>query len=98
MESVNLFLGFPIDPTFDVALQKIDQKILALFINKSSDEYLKEVVYNDCRYIGKIAQKVTNSRSLALLESNIYSILKKLIPNYPCEEVPLVVFPLSYPE
>jgi hypothetical protein len=94
MLGVELFLGFPVDPTFTKELSQIDPQLVALFI-QNDDNYLKEIVYHDVRYLGKFAGKISDTSDLKLLEANIYSLLKKMIPDYPYENVPLVLFPAA---
>jgi hypothetical protein len=95
---VELFLGFSVDESFSKALSSIDPQVKNLFIRSDTHDYLQEVAYNDRRYIGKFVGEITDSKQLKLIESNIYSLLKKIIPDYPSEQVSLQVFPVQSPQ
>jgi len=92
-DSIALFLGCPIDDHLENELQAVDPKILNLFLQ--SDEYLTKIVYNDMNFLGKYTNTTSNSSELTLLQDNIYSILKKVLPKYPFENKPLVLFPFT---
>lgn len=94
MYDVELFLGFPIDENFKLKLSKADPSLLSIFI-QNNQNYLHEVVYNDVHYLGKFAGKINDYATLDLLSGNIYSLLKKIIPNYQYEKVPLILFPVE---
>lgn len=93
MYSAQLFLGFPVDKTFAMALQKANPAILAIFI-QDNENYLREITWQDTRYFGKYVGKAADLNTLDMLEANIYSLLKKLVPEYPCLQVPLTLFPV----
>lgn len=92
MFSLEMFLGFPMDAAFGEALERLDPQVAALFI-RDDDHYLKQVVDEDVSYLGKFVGSVCDSATLDLMEKNIYSLLKKLVPDYPYEAVPLILFP-----
>lgn len=89
MLDVSLFLGFPVDPSY---IAQVNSQILELFLRSRNDEYLHEVFHEGIRYFGKFAGQVSNVADLGLLQKNIYSLLKKLSPDYPYEQTPLVLF------
>lgn len=89
-----LFLGFPIQEEFQKKLQEIDPEILQIFICPQSD-YLEQAAFKETVYLGRYVNDVTNLQSLDQLEANVYSLLKKIIPDYPFEKTPLLLFPLS---
>lgn len=91
-----LFLGYPIEDDFAEVLESVDPQVSALFITQESSEYLQEIIHNDRRYLGKFTGEAVGSQELILLESNIYSLLKKIVPNYPYDRVPLVLFSHEY--
>ncbi len=78
-----------------MALKRVDAKLAALFIRNDTEDYLREIIHQDCHYLGKFAGEVSDCHHLRLLEVNIYSLLKKIVPGYPCEGVPLQLFPVS---
>lgn len=94
MMNASLFLGFPTDASFDKALDNIDANILSIFINNHAD-YLKEVTHEGIRYIGKYVGGIAHTSQLALLEVNIYSLIKKIVPNYTVETIPLELFAIE---
>jgi len=94
MFEVELFLGFPMDAHFTESLNALDPRLVALFINNGEDSaYLEKIAYQNADYVGKYVGEMSEIQSLSLLEANIYSILKKLVPHYPYETVPLILFP-----
>lgn len=93
MLNVNFFLGFPMREDFAKAVAKLDPKFIQLFVGEN-DEYLKQATYKDVIYWGKNVGEIGDVDKLELLESNIYSILKKIVPDYPYQEIPLLLFPL----
>ena len=90
-----LFLGFPVDDSFAKTLETVDAQLAALFIRKDASDYLQEVIYRNVRYFGKFAGEISDIVQLRLLEANIYSLLKKIVPHYQSEKIPLLLFPVS---
>lgn len=93
MFEVALFLGFPVDIPLANALAELDPSISALFIQEKDSDYLKKVIYQQSPYIGKSAGDIVEIDQLSLIEANIRSILKKLLPHYSQEHL----FPLLFP-
>lgn len=87
-----LFLGFPVDQQFKIALDRLSPEVKKLFINK---ENLEEVLFNHHPYIGKQAGQLCSAAEIELLAANIVSTLRKIIPNYPYEGVSLAIFHLD---
>ena len=79
---LQLFFGFHVDASFEDALSEANPHAIQLFINNNSSDYLHEVLHEEKRYIGKFAGEMSSPQALELLQANIYSITKKLIPNY----------------
>lgn len=94
MFEIDLFLGFPVDPLYQAALSKANPKIIAQFVQGSGD-YLIEVLHRDMRFLGKNIGKMITLAELELLEKNIYSLLKRLVSEFPYEETPLYLFPIE---
>jgi hypothetical protein len=90
--SVKLFLGFLVNNELADNLNRINPNLLALFI-QNEDNYLKEIIIQNKRYIGKSIEKAIDLPSLELLQLNIYSILKKMLPDYSFEK--RLIFNLS---
>lgn len=93
-----LFLGYCTSPDLDQALSSVDPRKVDLFIQGENAQCLSEVVYCGERYIGKFANQISSVEHLALLETNIFSILKKLVPAFPFEDVQLLLFPIESPK
>jgi hypothetical protein len=87
-----LFLGLPITPLFSKILDTANPNTIKFFISENEDSYLKEVTFEQNRYIGKFLGETVTIFELHLLEKNIYSILNKMIPDYPFDLTSLVVF------
>jgi hypothetical protein len=95
MFEINLFLGFPVDALYELQLAQANPNIVALFVQKTNDEYLREIFHNEIRFLGKNIGKMTSLTQLELLENNIYSLLKKLVADFPYDEIPLYLFPVE---
>lgn len=89
-----LFFGFPLDPIYIKKLEKINPYLYSQFIG-DSEEYLKEVNAEGLRYLGKNLGKITSIAKLELIEANIYSLLERLVPDYPYNETSLYLFSLK---
>lgn len=88
-----LFLGFPVHGEFAKKFHELDPEIIEIFIQADS-AYLEKTTFKETLYLGKYVQDISNLQSLEQLESNVYSLLKKIVPGYPFEETPLLLFPL----
>lgn len=89
-----LFLGYRLDAPLQDSLEQNFQ-IAAFFIGERQD-CLREIEYQNERYLGKFLGKRVDLNSLELLQENIYSILKKINSDLSCKTVPLVLFPIEY--
>lgn len=87
-----IFVGFPVDSLFEKELAKVNPNLVAAFIQKRGDEYLQDFVHEEIRYFGKRGGKNLTIAQLELIEENIYSLLKRLVPEFSYEEIPLYVF------
>lgn len=85
-----LFLGFPIDDLLAQKLNSVAPIILQSFISEG-DHYLKEIMDQGTRYLGKYVPSCIEVSELDHVEANIYSLLKKIEPNYPFHQQPLVL-------
>jgi hypothetical protein len=93
MYNARLFLGFPKEHELNFALQKINPALLSAFI-QGDENYLKEIVYEKKKYLGKYISNPADLQTLELLQENIYSLLKRLIPDYPYQNTPLSLLPI----
>jgi hypothetical protein len=89
-----LFFGFQIDPVFQDALSAVNEELLGIFI-RADGEYLQELSHENRCYLGKFVDSPLDLAALELLQVNIYSMLKRLIPNYPYEQSSLWLIPLA---
>ncbi len=89
-----LFLGFPVDELYSKQLDRVNPNLLKAFIQEDGD-YLTDVHHNDMRFIGKTIPETIALPQLELLEQNVYSLLRKLVPEFSYEEVPLYLFPIK---
>ena len=94
MFTLELFVGFPVDLLFAKELVKANPNVVSTFVQETGD-YLCEYTHNNIRYLGKRAGKNITLAQLDLLEKNIYSLLKKIIPEFPYDETPLYLFPIE---
>lgn len=94
MITVSLFLGFRIEKDLETQLKKNDENKLALFISNDGD-HLRQVIYKGQQFLGKFTGQPNDVESLALLEANIYSLLKMLVPDYDFAHSPLILFPIE---
>lgn len=92
-EHVDLFLGFPVTEELAAQIDSLPAKQRDLYIQPSG-EYLTEVSIETGHFFGKPCGKLARREDLILLEENIYSLLEKILPNYPFRETPLTLFPL----
>lgn len=88
-----MFLGFPLQADFAQASAHLDPKLTRLF-TAQNEEYLREVVYQNEVYWGKSIGEICDVDKLELLEKNVYSLLKKIVPDYPYGNTCLYLFPL----
>lgn len=88
-----MFLGVPLTDEVSQKLSEVDPSFRNFFI-KDEGEYLQEKVYGGKVYVGKKISSIENLSELALIESNIYSLLKKMMPDHPCEEGTMWLFPI----
>lgn len=94
MIEAKLFLGFPVDDDLDLLLKKINPQFKSFFIQNNSD-YLQEMTFKNRLYLGKLVENRGSISDLELLENNIYSLLKKIVNDYPFEKKPLLLFPIT---
>lgn len=95
---VTLFLGFPVDVAYAKALASANPQLLQLFLSAGHSDYLTEVVHGGLRYIGKSSGEMSSIAQIELLQNNIYSLLRKLTPQYPFTQVPLTLLAIPRAE
>lgn len=90
-----LFLVFPLTDLFQKELLKLSPVERNLFIQDQNPLYLRQIEYEGVFYLGKSLDCPFEMRDLESFQSHIYSLLKKLVPQFPCEQTPLILLPLS---
>lgn len=88
MFSAQLFLGFPVDQIFAQKLDKANPNLVKEFIREDG-EYLCALEHKGLRYLGKHLGAMVAFPQLEMMEKNIYSLLKRLVPEFPYDEAPL---------
>lgn len=91
MKEVELFFGLPIDKTLERELKEVDEAVLSIFI-RPEEAYLQEATLQGKRFLGKSIGTAVDFNHLELLETNIYSLLKRILPNYPFPKTSLTLF------
>lgn len=94
MIDLQLFLGFPVDYECKLHLDNLKPDLKAYFLRQNS-EYLEKHILMDVLYLGKKIGKDIDLEKLKELEVHVYSILKRLLPEYPFHEKSLVLFPIN---
>jgi hypothetical protein len=89
-----LFLGFPLSDAYQKRLLELSSIERELFIQKSSSPYLQEIENEGILYLGKYLGSIIEMAALETLSFHVYSLLKKLIPQFPYEQYPLLLFAL----
>lgn len=89
-----LFLGFPVDEACSQQLKMQNKSILDTFLSEG-DTYLKQLNSNGVEYIGKFVGEISDLESLELLEKNIYSLLRRILPDYEFKKRPLILLTIS---
>jgi hypothetical protein len=95
MFDLKLFLGFPVSGNFQQQLKKSPSSLFTLLIG-NNPAYLEEWEGNEGHFIGKRIGKEIDLDTLRLAEANIYSLLERLVPNYPIKETPLILFSIVH--
>lgn len=85
MYSPKIFIGFPVSAEFSQSLQELSPEAKKVFIQDEPSEYLQQYRKDGKVYLGKEVGELTELSALAGLESHIYSLLKKLVPDYSYE-------------
>lgn len=88
-----LFLGFLIDSTFQKDFSTLDPSLKSLYIQKN-DDYLTEFSFKEKQFLGRFIGKSIDLSHFELSSTNIYSLLKKIVPNYPYDQSELWLIPV----
>lgn len=84
MMDYQLFLGFPLHSSYSAKLQLTPTEVRSTFIQNHPD-YLQSLNHEGTAYLGKFVGVHIDLISLDLVKTNIYSLLRRLVPDYPYE-------------
>lgn len=79
---VVLFLGYPMTAALDEAIRKLDPaRESHFFQDHTSNYYLQIASEGSQQFLGKCAGKLISIEELKLLETNISSLIRQLLPD-----------------
>lgn len=87
-----LFLGFPLSTAYQQELNRLPLVERELFIQSETSPYLQQIENDGVIYLGKSLGASVDMAALDGASSHVMSLLKKLVPNFPYEQHPLVLF------
>lgn len=88
MVSKSLFFGILYDSFCKEALSRLDSRLKDLFIQSDRQgEYLQLIAEDGQEFLGKHLDAITDFCDLEMLEAHIRSVIRKLVPNYPNENM-----------
>lgn len=96
MLDCQLFLGLPLTDSYRQELSQLPASVHDVFIQNSSSSYLQQVESEGIVYLGKFLGSSLDLATLDVLEVHIYSLLKRLISDYPYEQHPLLLLAIPY--
>lgn len=79
----SLFIGIPQTESIEQGLNAVDPSLRQIY-------HLEEIEHQKRRYLGKRAGVVADLDQLTLLETNVLSLLKKLLPHIEIHETKLI--------
>ena len=88
------FLGLPLSDSYRQKLDAISPSLKALFIQEQSSDYLLQVDFQGVTYLGKYLETPYEMSALDSLQTHIYSLLQKLLPEVRKEEQTLLLLAL----
>ena len=86
-----LFLGLPLSESYLQKLNQLPLPLMEAFIQDQSSDYLQQIESDGVRYLGKYVDTPYEMAAFDSLQTHIYSLLKRLIPDYPYEQHPLLL-------
>lgn len=95
MSDQRLFLGLPLSHSYLQELKKIPLPVRETFIQEQPSDYLQQIEQEGVFYLGKSIDSPYDMASIDSLQTHIYSLLKKLISDYPYDQHPLLLLPLE---
>ncbi|CAF23078.1 hypothetical protein [Candidatus Protochlamydia amoebophila] len=98
MFDYQLFLAFPISEAYFYQLLQISEPVRNLFIQEIEGEYLQQITYQKKIYLGKNVGHSVELEKLEFIQNHIFSLLKRLVSDYPYHEQSLVVLAIPQNE
>jgi hypothetical protein len=92
-----MFLGFMVSPSFADSLAAAPSALREALIGQDEKHYLADVRYKNERYIGKRINEGCTTAALDLSAEHIYSVLKKIVPDFPYDQHNLYLFSFATP-
>ncbi len=89
-----LYLGFPLNSSYQAALDRASLPLKSLLIQSASD-YLEPVAHAGQLYLGKFLDPIVELSSLEASQRHIFSLLSRLVPDYPYKSQSLVLLAIS---
>lgn len=89
-----LFLGFLISSECASLLNQIPFEVRSLFI-QNHPHYLTQVHKDGLSYLGKYLESPVELNTIEMVKENIYSLLHRLIEDFPFENTPLILFAIE---
>jgi|GEM_PF-1451410 len=86
-----LFLGFPLLDSYQRELSKLSAVERELFIQYQVSPYLQQIQSEGALYLGKGLGSSVELAALDSFQSHIYSLLRKLVPDFPYQQHPLLL-------
>ena len=90
-----LFLGFEVHEKYQNQLAQVNPYLLTMFVNNENPDYLQKATTEKGTFFGKKLGKLTKLDTFDQTSDNIYSFLKKIVPNYSYEEETLFLFSIT---
>lgn len=87
-----LLLAFPLAQDYLDQLEKVPPALKALFIQEDHSDYLCHLQHEQQTFLAKRLGGNVNMQALELAYVHMQSILKRLVPDFPYAEHPLVLF------
>lgn len=91
MFNTQLFFGLPLEDFYQHALDQLSLSERELFIQNQHSPYLQQIESEGILYLGKYLGSFIELTTLDSLQAHIYSLLNKLVPNYPYKQHPLLL-------
>lgn len=89
-----LFLGFPLSDSYEQILRQLSDVDRNLFIGDSDASYLQKIESEGVKYLGKYLGPLIEVGALEMSSSHIYSLLRKLVPDFSYDCHPLILLAL----